>query len=573
MYEQLFRFDRRPFCSVPAAEQYFPASGIDAALESTRMCVERATGPAVVFGGAGMGKTLLLNVLQQEFAKQFRAVHVVACNRMSRRHDLLQNILFELGQPYRDMSEGELRLALIDYLRPSSQCPRGILLLIDDAHGLPARLLDELRLITNFVRDGQPRARLVLAGLPSLEERLGVPKLESLNQRIAARCYLKPLRRDELEAYVRHHVVRAGRPEQDLFPASAIAAIAKLCEGNPRLINQVCDHALILAASSGMAATNGEVIGEAFADLQQLPANLWRDAGEPITGQSSSAGPQPSIVEFGSLGSEVGSESAKDGPTDVVEDDATEIPEAVGKSLDQLASLVDELTEFEEEDVLCEHHISPEHETQSIADARKRELAADPFDDDFGEEFEVVDHYAQLAARHNAMAAQTAEDALLDVEWPAGSGILDASVDESEPTPVAFAAQPKSLSAANDDHSPSKASEQGLERQTASDNSRAWFTIDDIELAHIDDGSIPYPITLHEPYGASCEEAIGIDARPVSVHGGDDRDLLFVSQGKRRERAPIQPPHADAPVIGRGQAVRVEYGRLFQQLRGSEPRT
>src|SRR5207244_2142982 len=115
---------------------------------------------------------------------------------------LLQNILFELKLPYRDMDEGELRLSLVDHLEPRSGGPDGLLLLVDEAHMLPLRLLEEIRLLTNVVRDGQTRVRLVLAGGMALEERLTSPKLESLHQRIAARCYLQSLRRDETIYYV-----------------------------------------------------------------------------------------------------------------------------------------------------------------------------------------------------------------------------------------------------------------------------------------------------------------------------------------------------------------------------------
>ena len=85
----------------------------------------------------------------------------------------------------------------MDYLKPSDRCPNGLLLCVDEAHLLQTKLLEELKMITNLVRDGRPRARLVLAGNATIEERLTDPKLESLNQRIATRAYLQPMSQHE----------------------------------------------------------------------------------------------------------------------------------------------------------------------------------------------------------------------------------------------------------------------------------------------------------------------------------------------------------------------------------------
>ena len=117
-----------------------------------------------------------------------------------------------------------------------------MLLLVDEAHTLPLRLLEEVRLLTNVVRDGQSRVRLVLAGGMALEERLTSPKLESFHQRIAARCYLQPLGRDETIYYVQEQIRRCGATRTALFTGDAQASVHTATDGIPRLINQVCDH-------------------------------------------------------------------------------------------------------------------------------------------------------------------------------------------------------------------------------------------------------------------------------------------------------------------------------------------
>src|SRR5437762_6521831 len=164
MYESYFQLQRRPFVAAPLAQNYVPSAAIEQARQTLVRCVERAEGPALIVGPAGSGKSLLCQLLALHFREQHFQVAMLASARLSTRRALLQNILFELHLPYRGMEEGELRLSLIDHLEPRGSGLAGLLLVVDEAHTLPLRLLEEIRLISNFIRDSQPRVRLVLAG-------------------------------------------------------------------------------------------------------------------------------------------------------------------------------------------------------------------------------------------------------------------------------------------------------------------------------------------------------------------------------------------------------------------------
>jgi hypothetical protein len=203
---------------------------------------------------------------------------------------LLQAILYELRQPYRGMDEGELRLALAEYVTSSDKCPQGIVLLVDEAHALPLRLLDEIRALTNLARQEQPRVRLMLAGNRVLEERFSSPKLDSFNQRVVARCYLESLNRTETQEYIHSRIAAVGGKGPRLIPAEACAAVYQATDGVPRLINQVCDHALLLAYAGGLRQLEPALVQEAWADLQQLPTP-WNE--------HSQAGGE--VIEFGGL--------------------------------------------------------------------------------------------------------------------------------------------------------------------------------------------------------------------------------------------------------------------------------
>ncbi len=182
---QLIECKERVFPSYPQVARYFPAASIEDARHRLGRVIERGDGPGLVIGGPGTGKSLLLQVLASQYHERFDVV-LPACARLCTRRALLQAILFELGLPYRMRDEGDLRLSLLDHLLSREECPTGLLLLVDEAQTLSINLLDELRVLTNLVRGGLPRVRLVLAGSSALEECFAHPELESFSQRLAA---------------------------------------------------------------------------------------------------------------------------------------------------------------------------------------------------------------------------------------------------------------------------------------------------------------------------------------------------------------------------------------------------
>jgi type II secretory pathway predicted ATPase ExeA len=296
MYEAFFGFRDRPFAPAPLAKRYFAGGPAEAVRQTLARCVDRGEGIGLLIGPAGTGKTLVCQVLAEQFRSRM-AIAILSSGRIRTARNLFQAILFELGLPYRDMEEGELRLALVDHLTNHQSHAGGLLLLVDEAHLLPPRLLEELRLLTNLQQGGQPRVRVVLVGNTSLDERLASPKLESFNQRIAARCYLQSFNHEETLAYVRAQIAMVGGKPELVFTDDALNAIHRSTDGIPRLVNQICDHALVLALAGGVRQIGAAGIDEAWADLQQLPAQ-WNS--------SAPAGDQPpDIIEFGALDDDV----------------------------------------------------------------------------------------------------------------------------------------------------------------------------------------------------------------------------------------------------------------------------
>lgn len=399
MYERHFRLSQRPFPPAPHADWYIATGTIEPARQTLVRLVERSEGPGLVIGPAGSGKSLLCQTL----AKHFRGrLHVALLGnvRLATRRALLQNILFELKLPYRELDEGELRLSLVDHLERSSGASDGLLLIVDEAHALPLRLLEEIRLLTNVVQAGQSRVRLVLAGSLALEERLASPKLESFHQRIAARCYLQSLTRDETLGYVAEQIRRAGGVSEAIFTHEALKAIHTATDGIPRLINQVCDHALLLAALGGHAQLSAGGIEEAWADLQQLPAP-WHEPVQPAATVSGGT------IEFGQLRDEIEQPPVAGKIRPNLSDATVAHLAAIHHAVDALASDDPALgvisgTALDE--------FSPSVESNTEVDLIFHD-AHDPFGSHWNEEEVVIDHYASLedAALRNRQRATSDE--------------------------------------------------------------------------------------------------------------------------------------------------------------------
>jgi len=375
MYKASFGLKRRPFMSMPQVDQYFPGAAIESARQTLVRCIKRAEGIGVVIGPSGIGKTLLCQMLAEEFRDVF-AVAMLHSGRLSTRQALFQAILYELNQPYRGMDEEELHLALVDHVTLADDCLGGLLLLVDEAHTLPLRLLEEIRMISNLARNEQPAVRLVLAGGRMLEERLASPKLESLSQRLVARCYLESLDRDDTAAYVHAQINNSGGRGEQLFPLEACLAVYRATDGVPRLINQVCDHALLLAYAAGRKELSSQGIDEAWADLQQLPT--------PWNGNSQDA--ESGVIEFGGLEDESPLDEEPCG------DEASEAPalrvsptdeEQFAEPADQLECIEKTLAKIDE-DFQPAGSIGPEVELVFHENVN-------PFDEEFAEEEVIAD--------------------------------------------------------------------------------------------------------------------------------------------------------------------------------------
>lgn len=285
VYEAFYGMRRRPFSPIPQPECFVPLPQMAEAVRELRNCVERDQGIAVLTAPAGAGKTLLCKRLCFDLAGQFLCVFL-GTSRFPSRRALLQGILYELGQPYIGLSEQEARLGIFDALRleettdgsglrgPAGQHP--MLLVMDEAHLLPARFLEELRTLADYHVDGRPLIHVVLSGQLALEETLSEGPLGALNQRVGCHVCLEALGADESAEYIRHRLSWAECDVESIFSPEALSLIVHAAEGNPRRINQLADHALLIAFAEEERLVSKETVQDALVDLRELPLQ-WNE--------------------------------------------------------------------------------------------------------------------------------------------------------------------------------------------------------------------------------------------------------------------------------------------------------
>ncbi|MFN3149267.1 ExeA family protein [Bremerella sp.] len=381
MYEETFELSNRPFPSVPSLVGYVETDSHIEAIETLLRCVRRDEGVGTLISAPGLGKSTIALRLHEELEDEFEVVRLNSGHCGSRRA-LLQAIAYELDLPCRGLEEGELRIQFAEYVeRLDSRRMMGIVILVDEADLLPIRLMEELRLLTNFASKNRSRVSVVLMGNMSLEERLASPYLMSFNQRVGARAYLQSLSTAEISKYVQRQLQAAGA-KQTIFDESAIEAIAQRSQGVPRLVNQICDHALLLAALGDETKLDADGIEEAWADLQRLPA-------PKRVIRTDSAHSTDSMIEFGSL-DDSKPETAVEYPSVVRFEDRTQAEDLNEYSLEAEQGPEVELTfqnatnpfdeQFEKEEVVLDRFASlGDHEVRGIrrvVSPRNSEIAA-----------------------------------------------------------------------------------------------------------------------------------------------------------------------------------------------------
>src|SRR5919199_507811 len=243
MYERFFQLRERPFALSPDPEYLYPSRVHQEALSYLRYGLETQAGFVVITGENGAGKTTPLQTPLRNLDSQTTVGRIV--NTMLEPRELLETIMIDFGLDPAGKSKPLLLRDLAQYLVDQRLAGRMVLIVIDEAQNLSLGALEELRMLSNLETEKSKLLQIVLVGQPNLRDKLLAPELEQLRQRITVSYHLMPLDAGETANYINHRLRHASIGVPLTFPREATDAIHARSRGVPRIINVICDAALV----------------------------------------------------------------------------------------------------------------------------------------------------------------------------------------------------------------------------------------------------------------------------------------------------------------------------------------
>lgn len=266
MYSDHFGFHKRPFDITIDSHFFFTNPAHDEAYAALRYGVYERRGCLVLIGEAGTGKTTLLRYLMDNLDD---SIHVVFFDKTTLTfEELLDSICQAFDLPVKTGRRLEKLQALNEFLLAAQRHGGTGVLIIDEAQNLTEEQLENLRLLSNFEAANEKLLQILLVGQPELEKKLEQTELRQLKQRIVVRCRLNHLKPQYVGSFIRHRLRVAGCEWENLFTEDAIQRIALYSDGIPRLINILCDNALLSAYSEYASRVSAKIIEEVAHDLR-----------------------------------------------------------------------------------------------------------------------------------------------------------------------------------------------------------------------------------------------------------------------------------------------------------------
>ena len=264
-YLKHFNLTEQPFRLTPDPEFVYWSKQHARAKAYMESTIWLADGFVVITGEIGSGKTTLLQSFLTELDED--VVYAVVSQTQLNATEFLQAVLTEFGfKPFKKRKV-ELLDMLNMYLIEQYGSGKKVVLIVDEAQNLSEKVLEEIRLLSGIETHKEKVLRIVLAGQPELKDTLEAPKLKQLLQRVRLRFHIGPLDARELREYIEHRLTVAGHTENDLFTPETYALIHRFTGGVPRLINTLCDTALLCAFAESEPSVSIEDIESAVEEL------------------------------------------------------------------------------------------------------------------------------------------------------------------------------------------------------------------------------------------------------------------------------------------------------------------
>lgn len=269
MYNNHFGFSESPFSITPDPRFFYTNPVYQEAYANLRYGIEKKKGFIVITGEAGTGKSTLLRRLMRNLGDTIHSAYIF--NTDLTFPELLSFTLHDLGLSPQETSKVSMLQGLNDYLIGQLKQGHIVSVLVDEAQNLSAEALEGLRLLSNLETDQEKLLQIVLMGQPELERKLDQPTLRQLKQRVAVQSRLDPLKEKEVGPYIDFRLRAVGYQGNGLFHRDAVQEIAFYSKGIPRLINIICDNALLNAYASSQEMISADIIREVARDLRLGP--------------------------------------------------------------------------------------------------------------------------------------------------------------------------------------------------------------------------------------------------------------------------------------------------------------
>lgn len=268
IYTDFFNLKGSPFSITPDPEFLFLSETHRSVLEKIQYGIQSRMGFMLLTGEVGTGKTTLCRALLDNLQDRIRTVYVI--NPSLNGLELLAGILDDLGISYPERAS---KKALIDRLNRyllKKEDKSAVVIIVDDAQTMPLETLEDLRLLSNLETDKTKLLQMLLVGQPELLGHLDQPHMRQLKQRVAVNCHLDYLGLDEVGGYIERRLFIAGNQGQIRFASNIMRQIHKQSGGVPRMINKICDMALIAAYTANSYVVQSSHLKAASSELIEL---------------------------------------------------------------------------------------------------------------------------------------------------------------------------------------------------------------------------------------------------------------------------------------------------------------
>jgi len=265
MYRKYYGLHSKPFELTPDSQALYLSESHREALAVLRYGVISNTGFLLLTGGIGTGKTTLINVLAQSL--ECPGYLCILSNPTLAIADFYYYLATKLGLSF-DGNKAKFLLELTKLIQDCAKQTSKILLIIDEAQALPVELLEEIRFLANLSPETQTVLSIFLVGQPELNDRLANDRLAPLRQRIAIRFHIDPLPREDTGQYILIRMMKAGAPSRRIFSEKAMDLIYQATGGNPRLINILCDNALLTGFSTDTLLIDEKIVKSCVDELK-----------------------------------------------------------------------------------------------------------------------------------------------------------------------------------------------------------------------------------------------------------------------------------------------------------------